>query len=62
MEGSVAGSQVTKLIPQEFSGVTEVKLITPTNYLRIYFHVIGGVILPKRDKTRRCNFPGSYAY
>ena len=46
---------VTQLIPQEFSGVTEVKFLTPTNSLRIV-GVIGGVIVPEKDKTRRSTF------
>ena len=47
-------SNSPQIIPREFAGVTEVKCITPI--LSEYFGVIGGVLLPKRDNTRRCNF------
>ena len=46
--------RMTQLIPWEFSGVTEVKLLRQL-ILWDYFGVIGGVLLPKRDNTRRCN-------
>ena len=35
--GSVAGSHVAKLIPQEFSGATKVKFTTPINSPRIFW-------------------------
>ena len=52
----IGPSRITQLIPQAFSGVTEVKFITPTNPLSIYFGVKDGVIFPKKDKTGWCNF------
>ena len=47
--------RITQLIPREFSGVAEVKCITPINSLRI-LGVISGVLPPKRGTTRRCKF------
>ena len=52
---TIGASRIIQLFPQDFSGVTEVKFRAPANSLRIS-GVKDGVILPKRDKTRWCNF------
>ena len=52
---TIGPSRITLLIPQEFSGVTEVKCITPISFLRIFWckRWCG---FPNGDKTGWCNF------
>ena len=55
MNITIGPFRIAQLIPQDCSGVTEVKFIAPIHSLRI-FCVKDGVIFPKTDKTRWCNF------
>ena len=52
---TIGPSRIITTIPQEFSGVTEVRFIMPIDSLR-WFWCTDGVIFTKRDKTRWCNF------
>ena len=52
---TIGPSRITQLIPQEFSGVAEVKFITPINSLRIFW-CKRCVNFPNREKTEWCNF------
>ena len=61
LANATGASRTKQLIPQEFSGVTEVKLITPINALRIFW-CKRSCNFPCGDKTGWCNFPGNYAY
>ena len=51
---TIGHSKITQLIPQEFSGVAEVKFITPINSLRIFW-CERMWNFPNRDKTGWCN-------
>ena len=57
----IGPSRITQPIPQEFSGVTEVAFITPSNSLRV-FGVTGGAIIAEEDKTRWNMLLTDYAY
>ena len=55
MKHTIGPFRITQLTPQELSGVTKVTFITQICSLRITW-CKDGVIFPKRDKARRCNF------
>ena len=60
-EITIGPARITQLIPQEFSGVTEVNSLRQLIH-RANFGVKDCVLFPNRDKTGWCNFPGNYAY
>ena len=58
---TIGPSRITQLIPQDFSGVTEVKFTTPIYFPRIFW-CKRLRNFSDRDNTGWCNFPGNYTY